>query len=108
MPNDWNTNGDFATVFDGSEAVTLRRAGSGDEITVPVAWRRSHVASAAVVTGEQTDRTEVVWQIPMPASEAMPSLGDLVIDSANETFAIVEIESLQSTNRIQCRARRAD
>lgn len=104
MPIELNTTGDFSTIFDGGEPLTLLRRGSSDTADIAVAWRYEQTTSEREPAGGYVPQTDVVWQFEWPAA-ALPRLGDRLRDAGGQWFTVMEVVRLQNNTRLRCISR---
>jgi hypothetical protein len=102
MAIELNIQGDFATILDGVEAVTLKRRRSAETIAVPKAWRYSSLTQQAEPGMPGVAQSDVVWQFGWEESVDKPRVGDSVIDAANECWTILSIEVRGNNSRLRC------
>jgi hypothetical protein len=100
-----NTQGDFAAMVDGGEAIMLKRRDSATTIAVPIAWRESSRTIEAEPTGGHVARADVVWQFPWDDENGPPRLGDALFDAAGECFTILSVDHYGITGRVRCETR---
>jgi len=105
MSVELNVQDDFATILDGSEAITLKRRDRAETIAVATAWRFSVHLDEAVPSGGHVARTDAVWQFPWDDAVDPPRLGDSIIDSAGECWTIQAIDEHGAKTRLRCTTR---
>ena len=88
MPIAWDAAGDFAQVVDGLEPVTLRRAGTLEEVPIAAAWRFSQVQTDAEAGSGFTFQTDCEWQFPWNEAVAPPRVGDDILDDDGHEWTI--------------------
>ena len=81
MAIELNAAGDFATIVDGAEAITLKRKGSATTMAVAAARRLSSRTSEAEPSGGHVAQADVEWQLPWDGATDPPRLGDALIDA---------------------------
>ena len=64
MTMDPSVGGDFATIIDGGESITLKRRGSAVTIAIAAARRFTSRLSEAEAAGGHVAQHDVVWQFP--------------------------------------------
>jgi hypothetical protein len=101
----FNAAGDFATIVDGAESLTLKRRDSATTITVLTARRLSSQSIEAEPAAGHVAQADVDWQFPWDGAAEPPRLGDTLIDAAGECFTILSIERRPLTGRVRCTAR---
>jgi hypothetical protein len=105
MPVTWNAADDFADVIDGLEPVTLRRAGTLEEVPIAAAWRVSQIQIAAPAGSGSTFQTDCEWQFEWAASATPPLVGDDILDDDGHEWTILETERLRAATRWRCLTR---
>ena len=105
MAIELNVSGDFNTILDSFEEVTLHRRGSADTVVVPKAWRFSSQTDEAMSGVAEVARSEVVWQFAWDESLAKPVIGDKIIGGSGECWTILSIGELGSKTRLRCLSR---
>lgn len=105
MPLSWNTIGDFSQVVDGLEPITLRRAGTMEEVAIAAAWRFSQIQTAAEAGSGFDFQTDCVWQFEWDEEVAPPQVGDDLIDSDDHEWTILQVERLRGPTRWRCLGR---
>jgi hypothetical protein len=105
MAVELNVGGDFDTILDGFEQVTLRRRGSAETFVVPKAWRYSSQSEAADAGVAGAARNDVVWQFSWDEATDKPRIGDLLIDADDECWTILSVENLGAKTRLRCATR---
>lgn len=105
MPIDWNPTGDFSSILDASEAITLHRRGGAGTVEIASAWRFVDRLSEAEPTGGFAQRRDVAWQFEWPAGIVLPQLGERLIDAVGNSYTILAIECLQGGTRLRCESR---
>lgn len=102
MPITWNAADDFSDALDGLEPVTLRRAGTLDEVPIAAAWRFSQVQTAAEAGSGFTFQTDCVWQFEWDDAEDPPLVGDDILGGEGHEWTILEVERLRAETRWRC------
>ena len=105
MPIAWNAADDFAQVLDGLEGVTLRRAGTLEELPIAAAWRYSQIQTAAPSGSGFTFQTDCVWQFEWEDIESPPLVGDDILDATGHEWTILQVERLRAQTRWRCLTR---
>ncbi len=105
MPIDIDFAGDFATIVDGAEPVTLLRRGSADHVAIATAWRYIDRHSEAVPAGGFAVQADVEWQFEWGAATKSPQIGDRVRDTSGECYTILAVNRLQGNTRLRCETR---
>jgi hypothetical protein len=105
MPIDFDPMGDFMTIVDAAESVTLLRRGSSDEVSVATAWRSADRQSEAESAGGYAVQADVVWQFEWPAGTTLPLLGDQIKDASSECYTVLAVNQLQGNTRLRCETR---
>jgi hypothetical protein len=105
MAIELNVNGDFNTILDGFEEVSLKRRGSADTVVVPKAWRYSSQTEEATSGVADVARNDVVWQFAWDDSVAKPTIGDKIIDGSGACWTILSIAELGAKTRLRCLSR---
>lgn len=95
---------DFSIVVDGTEVATLRRRGSNTTVVVTAAWRKGAADREAEPSGGAVVRADAEWQIVL-ADDALPHVGDVVIDGAGRHWTIMVAEHLPRLQRSRCETR---
>jgi hypothetical protein len=98
-----NVSSDLSVV-DGTEAVTLRRRGSSTTAAVTAAWRKSVSDREAEPSAGAVVQADAEWQI-LPTDDAVPQVGDVVIDGAGRHWTILVVEHLPRLQRYRCETR---
>lgn len=102
MAVELNVAGDFNTIIDGIEAVTLKRRASAVTVAVPQAWRYSSRTQQAEPAMPGVAQSDIVWQFTWPADVDPPRIGDSVIDGAIECWTILSVEVRGANSRLRC------
>ena len=110
MSIDWNTEGDFGSVIDGTSALVLRRRGSASEVAIPNALRRSVVRQEAAPSNGNVIASDAVWEFEMPTVALLPSVGDILLEDPptepnRDCWTILTVEPLRNDTRTRCSAR---
>jgi hypothetical protein len=105
MTIELDASNDFAQCMDGLESVTLRRRDSGETLALSAALRRRTTTQEAEPSGGAARQADAVWHVQMPAEEAPPQLGDVLIDAAGIRWTILEVEPERLLGRWKCTAR---
>jgi hypothetical protein len=100
-----NVENDFANILDGGEPVTLKRRDSPATISIAAAWRFSSRTSETEPAGGHVAQCDVVWQFSWDETNAMPRLGDVLIDAAGASFIVQSVEQLAAATRLRCTTR---
>jgi hypothetical protein len=114
MTINFSTAGDFATVADGLQTITLLRrespAGPGE--VVAHALHRAIDTSEVVGENKRTidsdgryTAADVVWSLPAAELSAPPRSGDVIQDSADRRWTIVETRLVALADRWHCSTR---
>jgi hypothetical protein len=102
MGLEFDVQGDFATIIDGAEPITLKRRDSPVTIAIAKAWRHSSRTSEAEPSEGHAAQSDVVWQFPWTSGTDLPRLGDTLNDAAGNCFTILSIERLPAGTRLRC------
>lgn len=94
---------DFAVV-DGTVTATLRRRGNSTTVVVASAWRKSVMNREAEPSGGAVVQADAEWQVVL-ADDAVPQVGDVVIDGAGRHWTILVVEHLARLQRYRCETR---
>jgi hypothetical protein len=105
MPIAFDPNGDFTSILDGGEPLTLLRRGSSNQVAVPIAWRYSDHRREAEPSGGYVVETDVEWQFEWPADTTLPELGDRLRDASGACYTILAVHRLQAGTRLKCETR---
>jgi len=110
---------DFVSVSDGAEAVTLLRRGSTSGVAgtgIAHALRRAITAGQAAIISRGDTRKSVassgqymaadlVWHLPIAELTDTPRLGDVILDSDNQRWTILEVKRATLGSRWRCSTR---
>ncbi|MCA9240892.1 MAG: hypothetical protein KDA37_11865 [Planctomycetales bacterium] len=97
---------DFESVVDGLESVTLLRLGGG---AVGLTARRVTCESSSPAGfAKGVDQIDVVWDLPWPAGQREPSLGDKVVSNEGVCGVLTQIEFRRPGRRFRVRARKLE
>ena len=105
MPITFDATNDFSQVVDTLEPITLRRAGTLEEIEIPAAWRFSQIQIAALDGSGFTLQTDCVWQFEWDEEVSPPIVGDDLIDADEREWTIWKVERLAGGTRWRCTGR---
>jgi hypothetical protein len=105
MVLNFNVQGDFETVLDGWEPVTLLRRGGSEEIALPRAWRYSGRSEPAEPGVADVARHDVEWQFAWNDEVDKPRIGDAIVDAADEAWTILSVIEHGAKSRLRCVAR---
>ncbi|QDU54328.1 hypothetical protein [Aeoliella mucimassa] len=101
----WNMAGDFSTVLDASEPLTLVRRGGAPRATIDKAWRVVDRRAEAEPTDGRVLQADVEWQFEWPDHVQLPQLGDRLIDAAGEHYTLLAIHRLRGNTRLKVESR---
>jgi hypothetical protein len=105
MPLTFNAVTDFSQVVDTLEPITLRRAGTLEEIEIPAAWRFSQIQTAAPDGSGFTLQTDCIWQFEWDEEVAPPQVNDDLIDADAHEWTLIKVERLAGITRWRCTGR---
>lgn len=105
MATDLKIVGDFDSILDTAEAVTLKRRGSATTIAVPKAWRYGSLTQEAQAGVAGVARRDVSWQFAWPEAVDLPRIGDAILDATGECWTILSVEVRGAKSRLRCIAR---
>jgi hypothetical protein len=105
MAIELDVSGDFNTILDGFEQVTLKRRDSADTVAIPKAWRYSSQTEEAEPGVADVARNDVVWQFAWDDSVSAPAIGDAIIDGSGDCWTILSIGELGAKTRLRCLSR---
>jgi hypothetical protein len=105
MAVEFNAEGDFATIIDGTESLTLKRRDRATTIAVATARRLSSQTVEAEPAGGHVAEADVDWQFPWADATEPPRLGDTLIDANGDCFTILSVEKRALTGRVRCTTR---
>jgi hypothetical protein len=88
----FDPSGDFETIVDGLEPITLRATGK-PSVSVPLAHRGNVSAEEAEASNGQLKQSDTVWQWPSDPAEPLesPALGSTILDGALNVWTILAI-----------------
>jgi hypothetical protein len=98
-------DGDFATVLDGGEAITLKRRDRAETVAIAAARRSSSRTGEAEAAGGHVAQVDVVWLFAWGDAADPPRLGDAILDGADRCYTILSIEDLPLTGCVRCETR---
>ncbi len=104
MTLSWNSRGDFDSVTDRLEAVTLTAPG-GAETAVTGALRRQVSQREAAASQGRYTRRDVRWSLPQSEVAASPELGAVITDGQGETWTVLEVDDQSGGDRWRCWSR---
>lgn len=105
MPIDTDFTGDFSTIVDGAEVVTLLRRGSPAQVAIPIAWRFIDRRSEAEPAAGLAVQADVEWQFEWDAATKPPQLGDRIRDTSGQCYTVLAVNRLQGSTRLRCETR---
>ncbi len=105
MPIELDLTGDFSTILDAAESVTLLKRGTSSQTVIATAWRYTDRRAEAEPSGGYTIRADVEWQFEWPADTTLPQLGDRIKDDAGECYTLLAVNRLQGNTRLRCETR---
>jgi len=105
MAIELNIAGDFATILDGWEPITVMRRGSAEAIPVPRAWRFAARSEPAETGIADVARHDITWQFPWNDVIDQPRIGDKIIDAADACWTILSVIEHAAKSRLRCIAR---
>lgn len=105
MSIEFKADGDFASVIDGHELVTLRRNGGWSELVLPAALRSFGTEREAEPSEGDMVAGDLVWEFELPAAEAPPAIGEEIFDSEQRCWRILRVEPLRLGTRYRLQTR---
>lgn len=116
MTVNFDPSDDFADVVDGTETVTLKRRGSGNQTVVTRALRRvvdtrearvrnRYNTWKSVASEGRHTASDAAWHLPSEQLGDAPRLGDLIIDGAGVRWTILDVQLTTLRTRWQCISR---
>ncbi len=100
-----NLQHDFATVADDLESVTLLRRDGGGSTTLANALRRAVTTREAEQSDGRYTAADVRWHLDASELAAPPRLGDQLLDTAGETWTVLETRLATGGSRWECVSR---
>ncbi len=96
---------DFQLLDDDTEAVTLCRRNSNNELFVEIA-KRQQVTTQQANSGEgHAIQADAVWHLQLPLDEQVPQIGDVILDQQKNRWTILQSQSLFALGRCKCTTR---
>lgn len=104
MPVELNVAGDFSTLLDATEPITLFRRDAAEQVAVPVAWRFVDRTAESTPAGGYVTAADVTWQFEW-GETSPPQVGDRVQDAAGNYYTLLAVERLPGNTRLRCESR---
>ena len=98
-------SGDFASLADGLQAVSLVRRGRSGSDSIEHALRRSLGMREAAASNGQYTLTDVRWFLPKSECGSGPALGDAIVDSDGNRYAVLAVVGHDLTGLWECTCR---
>ncbi len=105
MSINWTASGDFSSIVDDQQSLTLLRRGRSLEVSIAGALRSEHLVSELEPSGGNVASANAVWDFELPLGEPAPQLGDMLIDSVEGHWTILVVEALRGSARYRCQTR---
>jgi hypothetical protein len=100
-----NLQHDFATIADGLESVTLERRDGGGATPLANALRRAVTTREAEQSDGRYTAADVRWHLDASELTEPPRLGDRLLDTAGETWTVLETRLATGGSRWACLCR---
>ena len=100
----FDPSGDFASIVDGLEAVTLSVSGLADQSILNA--HRNQVSTAEVeASNGQTKQGDTIWQWPLSETPTQPVLGSTIVDGDGDTWTILIVNEQVLASKWQATCR---
>jgi hypothetical protein len=96
---------DLATVADGLESLTLRRANSNVDTSIAHALRRPISKNESANSGGNVLLSDVRFHLPTQELPLAPVANDKLIDDTGQTWNILHVKSATCATRWECLCR---
>ncbi len=102
MPIQFDPTGDFSSVVDRVEAVTVKRPGSSQTSSTTGALRRAVTTREAQASQGEYTLSDVVWHLPAGDVTEPPRPADIIVDGDGTLWTVLDVSQTTADSRWRC------